>query len=90
MLQSYKAQVAVLLSKFATEAPKAPRFDSTPWPRIQGPQGVNARIGIVGAGPAGLDMAYKLKKVYLLGVYTEKTFKLIFKDFRFIANSKWQ
>lgn len=31
------------------------------YPRIKGPRSVNDRIAIVGAGPAGLHMAYELK-----------------------------
>ncbi|XP_060075497.1 uncharacterized protein LOC132555163 [Ylistrum balloti] len=34
---------------------------STPFPKIQGPKSKQDRIAIIGAGPAGIHMAYKLK-----------------------------
>ncbi len=33
-----------------------------PFPRIDGPKCKNDRIGIVGAGPSGIHMAYSLKE----------------------------
>jgi hypothetical protein len=34
-----------------------------PFPKIRGPKCLNSKIGIVGAGPSGVHMAYELKKL---------------------------
>ena len=52
---------AALASLKALLTPKLPSA-GTPFPKIPGPKCKDAKIGIVGAGPGGISMAYKMKK----------------------------
>ena len=59
-LEEYQVLVQEMLSKVSIEGPSEPM--GTPFPSINGPLSQDTRIGVVGAGLAGVHMAYSLKK----------------------------
>ena len=59
-LEEYQVLVQEMLSKVSTEGPSEPM--GTPFPSINGPLSQDTSIGVVGAGLAGVHMAYSLKK----------------------------
>ena len=58
--KEYALGVQGLLVKLGRDFPTEPV--GTPFPAINGPKNLDTPIGIVGAGPSGIHMAYSLKK----------------------------
>ena len=52
--------VQQLLGKVVTQEPAGPV--GIPFREIDGPESLDTPIGIIGAGPSGVHMAYSLKK----------------------------
>ena len=57
-MAAFKAAIARLAQRVAVQDPPK----GIPFPQIRGPHCKTSRIGIVGAGPSGLHMAYELKQ----------------------------
>ena len=59
-LQEYGGLIQQMLGKLITQEPTEPV--GSPFPNINGPESLDTPIGIVGAGPSGVHMAYSLKR----------------------------
>ena len=59
-LQEFQMGVGAMIHKLATHEPTQPV--GQPFPVIKGPEDLDTPIGVVGAGPSGVHMAYSLKR----------------------------